>query len=99
MIGEPPSLAGAVQVTVALASPAVGAPIVGAPGTATGAFGVTDVLLAEATLSPCALVAITSKEYAVPLVSPGTSTLVTPAPAGVVVADGVVPVPWYVRTL
>ena len=48
----PPSLAGALKVTVAWASPAVAVPIVGAPGTV---FGVTLFDAADGKLSPTAL--------------------------------------------
>ena len=65
----PPSLAGAVKVTVALVFPPVAIPMVGAPGTVTG------VMLfeaADASPVPMALTALTVKVYAVPLVSPMT---------------------------
>ena len=67
MIGLPPLLAGAVKVTVACALPAVAVPMVGAPGTPAG---VTLFEAAEAGPVPIALVAVTVKVYAVPLVSP-----------------------------
>ena len=57
----PPSEAGAVQVTVALASPAVAVPMVGAPGTVAAAVGVTELEAAEAAPVPMALVAVTVK--------------------------------------
>ena len=66
----PPSLAGAVQDTVAEALPAVADTPVGAPGTP--AAGVTAVEAAEAAPAPLALVAVTVKVYGVPLVRPLT---------------------------
>jgi hypothetical protein len=59
----PPSLAGAVQETVALALPAVAETPVGAPGTVmtTGAIGVTLFEGTEAGPVPAALVAVTVK--------------------------------------
>ena len=65
----PPLLAGAVQLTVACAFPATAAAAVGAPGTVAG---VTALLAVEAGLGPTALVAVTVKVYAVPLVNPVT---------------------------
>ena len=58
-MGEPPSLAGAVQVTVACAVPAVAVPMVGAPGTVAAEAGVTELEAAEAGPVPMALVALT----------------------------------------
>jgi hypothetical protein len=52
--------------------------MVGAPGTA-AAPGVTLLLAAEVTLAPMALLAVTVKVYAVPLVSPVT-VIGAPAP-------------------
>ncbi|HET7549055.1 MAG TPA: hypothetical protein VFJ86_14890 [Usitatibacter sp.] len=69
VIGAPPSLAGAVKVTVAWALPAVAVPIVGAPGTVAG---VTLFDAADAGPVPTAFVAVTVKVYAVPFVSPLT---------------------------
>ena len=66
---EPPLEAGAVKDMVALALPPVAVPIVGAPGTVAG---VTLFEAAEVTLVPLALVAVTVKVYAVPLVKPVT---------------------------
>ena len=43
----PPLEAGAVQVTVAEALPAVAVPMVGAPGTVAGAVGVTELEAAD----------------------------------------------------
>src|SRR5437870_861557 len=88
----PPSLAGAVQETVADALPAEAETRVGAPGavstgTGMGATGVTLVEGAEAALEPIALVATTVKVYAVPLVRPvnvaDVPATVALAPAGV----------------
>jgi hypothetical protein len=69
VIADPPLLAGAVNVTIACALPAVAIPIVGVPGTVEG---VTEFEAALAGLFPLAFVAITVKVYAVPLVSPVT---------------------------
>ena len=69
MIADPPLLAGAVNVTLALPLPAVAVPIVGAPG---DPAGVTLLDAPEAALVPTPLVAVTVKVYAVPLVSPVT---------------------------
>ena len=60
-MAEPPSLAGAVQVTVACASPAVAVPMVGAPGAVVTAVGVTELDAAEAGPVPTELVAFTVK--------------------------------------
>ena len=68
-MAEPPLLAGAAKVTVACALPAVAVPIVGAPGTPAGVTLLED---AEGALAPTALVAVTAKVYAVPLVRPLT---------------------------
>ena len=62
-------LAGAVNVTVACALPAVAVPIVGAPGTVAG---VTLFDAADGALVPTALVAVTVHVTAAPFVSPGT---------------------------
>ncbi len=56
VIGVPPVLPGAVQVTVALASPAIAETPVGAPGTSAGTIA-TDAT--EAVLVPAAFVAVT----------------------------------------
>ena len=69
MIALPPFEAGAVQDTAALAAPAVALTIVGAPGVA---IGVTDPDAVDAEPVPAALVAVTVKVYAVPLVRPDT---------------------------
>ena len=58
VMADPPSLAGAVQVTVASELPAVAVPMVGAPGVV---YGVTLFEAAEAEPSPAALVATTVK--------------------------------------
>jgi len=71
VITEPPSLAGAVKVTVARTFPAVAVPIVGASGTVEG---VTEFEATLAALLPLSFVAITVKVYAIPLVSPPTVT-------------------------
>ena len=57
----PPSLAGAVQETVAEALPAVAVTAVGAPGTVAGATGVMLLEAKEGALLPTALVATTVK--------------------------------------
>jgi hypothetical protein len=64
--------AGGVKVTLACAFPAVAVPIVGAPGTVAVPVGVTLLDAADGALEPLALVAVTAKVYAVPLVSPLT---------------------------
>jgi hypothetical protein len=69
MIAEPPSLAGAVNATVACALPAVAVPMVGAPGTP---WGVTLFEGAEAAPVPTELVALTVNVYDVPFVRPVT---------------------------
>ena len=61
--------AGAVNVTVACAFPAVAVPMVGAPGTVAG---VTLLDAAEAGPVPTALVAVTVNVYAVPFARPVT---------------------------
>jgi hypothetical protein len=58
MIGLPPLLAGAIQLTVARASPAVAETLVGGPG---GPEGVAALEAAEGLLVPTALVAVTVK--------------------------------------
>ena len=69
MIALPPSLAGAVNVTVVSALPGVALTAVGAPGTV---IGVTAVDGADAGPGPTLFVATTANVYAVPLVSPVT---------------------------
>ena len=61
MIALPPLEAGADQVTVAWALPAVAVPMVGAPGTVAGATGVTAFELADWLPVPIALMAATRK--------------------------------------
>ena len=58
---ESHGLAGAIQVTVACASPAVAVTAVGALATVAGATGVTLFDGADAALAPTALVAVTMK--------------------------------------
>jgi len=66
-MADPPLLAGAVKVTVALVFPTVAVPIAGAPGTVAG---VTLLEAADASPVPTLLVAVTVKVYCVPFVSP-----------------------------
>jgi hypothetical protein len=61
VIGEPPLLAGAVNVTVACAFPFVAVPIVGAPGTVEGGEGVTEFEAELAGPVPLLFVAVTVK--------------------------------------
>ncbi len=76
MITLPPSEPGAVQVTVAVASPATAATPVGAPGTVAGVTGFEG---AEGVPVPTAVVALTVNVYEVPLVRPVTvATVVVP---------------------
>jgi hypothetical protein len=79
---------GAVQVTVACPTPAVADPIVGAPGAPAEVLGVTELEAAEDGPVPTALVAVTVKVYAVPLVSPLTAVEVAVAPAVAVIPPG-----------
>ena len=72
VIGLPPLLAGAVNVTLALPLPAVAVPIVGAPGTVAAALGVTLFEVPDAAPVPIAFIAFTLNVYAVPFVSPVT---------------------------
>ena len=81
MIADPP-LAGAVQLTVADASPAVAVPIAGAAGAVAAAAGVTALDRSEKALVPIAFVAWTWNLTAVPLTSPVTTRLVAAASAG-----------------
>jgi len=69
-----PLLAGAVQVTVAAASPATADTPVGAPG-GCGTAGVTALEAGDDGPSPSALWAATSKVYAVPFVRPLTTAV------------------------
>jgi hypothetical protein len=83
VIGLPPLLAGAVQLTVAEALPRTAVPMVGAPGAT--AAGVTALDKADAAPVPIALIALTWNRIAVPFVRPPTTRLVAPAAAGTVV--------------
>ena len=67
MIADPPSDPGALQETVAWASPAVAATEVGAPG---AVAGVTAAEADEAAEVPAELVAVTVKVWPVPLARP-----------------------------
>ena len=86
---DPPSEAGADQLTVACALPALAVTPVGAPGTVAG---VTELDATEAVLVPTALVAVTVNVYDVPFVSPTTVAVSAPlvhvpvAPPGLAVA-------------
>jgi hypothetical protein len=84
-------LLGAVNVTVALALPAVAVAPVGAPGTVALAVGVTAVVFAENAPVPCALVARTLKVYAVPLTRGKSVALVAVLPTVTLTAPGVDP--------
>ena len=71
VIGEPPSLLGAVNLTLAVVDPvAMTAPIPGVPGTPRT---LTDADAREAAEVPAEFVAVALNVYAVPLVSPVTS--------------------------
>jgi hypothetical protein len=72
VITLPPSLAGAVKLTVACALPAVAVPIVGAPGAVAGAIGVTAFDAADGGPVPTLLLAVTVNVYGVPFASPVT---------------------------
>jgi hypothetical protein len=61
VMGDPPSLDGAVHVTVAWASPEVAVPIVGAPGTPAADVGVTELEAADGGPVPTTFVAVTVK--------------------------------------
>src|ERR687883_605476 len=80
-MAAPPLEAGAVQLTLAEALPAVAVTAVGAPGTVAG---VTLFDASDAALVPTALVAVTVKLYAVPFVRPVTVAVVgtTVLPSG-----------------
>jgi hypothetical protein len=69
VIAEPPLLAGAVQETEEVVSPAVAATPVGTPG---GPTGVTEFDAADAGPTPTLFVAVTVNVYAVPFVRPVT---------------------------
>src|ERR1700689_4029996 len=62
VIAAPPLFAGAVNDTVASPFPRVAVPIVGAPGTVSGAVGVTGFDVADASPVPAPLVAVTIRE-------------------------------------
>ena len=70
MIADPPLLAGAVKLTVALPLLPVAEILVGTPGAIAAGVTADDAL--EAVPVPMELVAVTVKVYAVPLVSPVT---------------------------
>jgi hypothetical protein len=86
VIALPPFEAGAVQVTVACAFPAVALTVVDAPG---GPTGVTAFDAAEAEPVPAAVVADTVKVYEVPLVSPVTVAVVIVPPTDTVWPPGI----------
>ena len=69
VIGEPPSEAGGVKLTVAIPLPGIAVPIVGASGSV---VGVTLFEAADAAPDPATFVATTVNVYAVPLASPFT---------------------------
>jgi hypothetical protein len=75
-MADPPLLAGAAKLTVALVFPTVAVPIAGAPGTVAG---VTLLEAADPSPVPTPLIALTAKVYAVPLLSPLT-TIGLPVP-------------------
>ena len=70
VIADPPVFVGAVKLTVALPAPPVALMPVGVPGAV--AAGVTEEEALEVGPVPTALVAVTVKVYAVPLVKPVT---------------------------
>lgn len=76
-IAAPPSDVGAVQLTEIWPLPTWVDTEVGAPG-AVGAFGVTAVEAVDGELVPTEFVAVTTKVYAVPFVSPVTVQLSDP---------------------
>ena len=78
MIALPPSLTGAVKLTLACALPAVAVAAVGGPGTDAG---VTELDAADGRLGPAIFVATTVKVYAVPFVRPVTTCVVEVLPA------------------
>ena len=71
-MGEPPSDAGADQLTAACPSPARAVTAVGAPGAVAALTGTTALEAAEAGPVPTAFVAVTVNVYEVPFVSPVT---------------------------
>jgi hypothetical protein len=91
VIGDPPLLTGAVQLTVAEVLPPVAVPIVGAPGATAGGAGITVFEVAESAPTPLALTACTAKLYEVPLVRPVPTELVALAGMPVMVLTTVVP--------
>ena len=70
MTGEPPSLTGGVNVTLALALAVVAVPMVGAPGMPR--FGVTLFDAADTGPLPMALIALTTQVTALPFGRPVT---------------------------
>jgi hypothetical protein len=87
VIGLPPFEAGADQVRLTWALPAVAASPLGAPGTVAGVAEAVD----DGLPGPTAFVATTLKEYNVPFVRPVTVQFVVPAveqiaPPGLAVA-------------
>jgi len=85
VIAEPPSATGAVHDTAAWAFPGVAVTAIGAPGTV---LGVVAALASDSGEVPIALVAVTVKVYAVPLVRPvivavlAAPVVLTVAPSG-----------------
>ena len=75
MIAEPPSSAGATNVTVAVSSPRVAVTVVGAPGIAAGVIE----LESEDVVVPAAFVAVARNLYVLPLVRPVITQLVAGA--------------------
>jgi len=94
VIALPPLLAGPVQLTDAWPLPAMAVTAVGAPGVPTG---VTAEDGAEAALLPTLFVACTENVYAVPFVSPLTTTLVALAPSTVAVLPSGLDIAVYER--
>ena len=92
MTGEPPFEDGTLHDTNACASPALATTFAGALGAVVTAVGVTAFDAADGVLGPTAFVAVTRNVYDVPLVRPGTTTLVAPpvialAPPGEAVTE------------
>ena len=77
-MADPPSDAGADQLTVACPLSATAATAVGAPGAVAGAVGTTALDATDATLVPTAFVAVTVNVYDVPFVSPVTIAVSAP---------------------
>ena len=88
MIDDPPSDAGADQLTTACASPARAVTPVGAPGAEAALVGTTAFEAAEAALVPTAFVAVTVNVYGVPFVSPVTVALSVEPPTLAVAPPG-----------